>query len=251
MDGLGGVFVRDTWDAFSRFTGDVERDYYHFARGLTLWWSINVVIRNRHISFRGSAPKSYLLPRNEGRGKYLLPLRENSMISLSLFLYLYLVIYLSHAINNSACGRFLWLRNEDRAARARAFVARPILLPPPLVPMCCTTPNGIAPSCRGRIAWYNGPLHNGIRTCDVPRGRPSRWMLRTMRREEGGRQLRIFGDRIAQDFSRDTTLSCIKDLAFPHRKCRRFLFLSTAWHSRPFTTFWVYVWCFGQRYNAR
>lgn len=161
-----------------------------------------------------------------------------------LFLYLYLVIYLSHTINNSVRGRFLWLRSEERAARARAFVTRPILLPPPLVPMCCTTPNGIAPSCRGRIARYNGPLHNGIRTCDVPRGRPSRWMLRTTRCEEGDRQLRIFGDRLAQDFSRDTTLSCIKDLAFPHRECRRFLFLSAAWHSRPFTTFWAYVWSF-------
>lgn len=38
-------------------------------------------------------------------------------------------------------------------------------------PMCCTTPNGIAPCRRGRIARYNGPLHNGIRTCDIPGGR--------------------------------------------------------------------------------
>jgi len=119
-------------------------------------------------------PKAYyLLPRN---GKYSLPLREGCSMHgpfLSLFLSLSLCLslsfyltYLSHAINNSACGRFLWLRNEERtlapALERVCLPARP--------PMYCTTPNGIAPSRCGRIARYNGPLHNGIRTCDIPGG---------------------------------------------------------------------------------
>lgn len=53
---------------------------------------------------------------------------------------------------------------ETRSGRtlARASICLPA------DPMCCTTPNGIAPSRSGRIARYNGPLHNGIRTCDIP-----------------------------------------------------------------------------------
>lgn len=187
MDDLVGVFVRD---AFSRFTA--ERDYYHFARGLTFWWSINVVIRNRHIRpvrrsltyYHGTRDAASICYRYVGTAWSLF---------LSLSFSIYVFIYLSHTINNSARGRFLWLRNEERAARARAFVSPPDPPPATPLPMCCTTPNGIAPSCRGRIARYNGPLHNGIRTCNVPnRGVVYRDGC-CARCGGGGLQLRIFG----------------------------------------------------------
>lgn len=165
---MGGslVFVRgETWGVYEIYKGRKMRLLSLGARP-TSWWSINVVFRAGHIY--PIRRRFYLLPRN---GKYSLPLRENCNVhgfsslslSLSLSVFISLSTYLSHAINNSACGRFLWLRNEEKtAAPALARVCLPVQ-----PPMYCTTPNGIAPSRRGRIARYNGPLHNGIRTCDT------------------------------------------------------------------------------------
>lgn len=101
-----------------------------------------------------------------GREKYPLSLREryDSPLSRS--------PSPSLAINNSARGRFLWLRNKERSRGARLCSRLSTLSA--RSPMYCTTPSGIAPSRRDRIARYNGPLHNGIRTCDIPRAPSSR-----------------------------------------------------------------------------
>lgn len=125
----------------------------------------------------------YLLPRN---GKYSLPLRESCMASypslsftpcLPASLPIYLPICFTPLIIPLAVVSFDYeTKRGPRKPLSRAFV---YLLDPRV---CCTTPNGIAPSRRGRIARYNGPLHNGIRTCDIPGGHRVAAMLRARHR---------------------------------------------------------------------
>lgn len=106
----------------------------------------------------------------------------------------------------------------------------------PADPMCCTTPSGIAPSRRGRIAPYNGPLHNGIRTCDI--------YLESQRRESATPRVaarRCPGDQVAgisgvgrrrekgegaRDLPRDTDASCIKERGGVHSSSMGGSFLS-------------------------
>lgn len=80
-------------------------------------------------------------------------------------------------------------------------------------PMCCTTPNGIAPSRRGGIARYthNGPLHNGIRTCDIPESHRRDAAHDAAQRRSPARFSGTFGDCSMWDFSLVTQISYIKD----------------------------------------
>lgn len=81
----------------------------------------------------------------------------------SLFLYLAPLI-IPHAVVSFDYET----RSGSRArALARSHARAGVRVCLPADPMCCTTPSGIAPSRRGRIARYNGPLHNGIRTCAI------------------------------------------------------------------------------------
>lgn len=116
----------------------------------------------------------------------------------------YLSTYLSRAINNSTCGRFLWLWNEERTAAA---CSNPAVL--------YDTQRHCALSRRGRsrIARYNGPLHNGIRTCDIPGGRVAA-MLRTTpgvaKEAPPAPQVREPLGTASRGISHMTRFSCIK-----------------------------------------
>jgi len=81
-------------------------------------------------------------------------------LSLSLPIYLTLLIILLAVVSfdYETKSRLLCLLS-------RAFVCL-------LDPRCIVRhPTALLHPVRGRIARYNGPLHNGIRTCDIPGGR--------------------------------------------------------------------------------
>jgi len=104
------------------------------------------------------------------RAWILLSLFLSLSLSLSLSLCpslsLYLPIYLTLLIILLAVVSFDYeTKSRLRCLLSRAFVCL-------LDPRCIVRhPTALLHPVRGRIARYNGPLHNGIRTCDIPGGR--------------------------------------------------------------------------------